>query len=173
MNDMNEKMDDNGEVKKSDGMKSHANTAIKTAIKALVILVIVLLGFKFSPLLFQKKVNESRSEVVTSTSQQIFKGTFSGLGTFKASGDAELIKDGNKYSLSFSDKFKAEIGPDTHIFFGKDGVRDEKAEIAVLKGSEGSQNYEIPSQLNPNNYNEIWIHCNQVSVDFAKAVLAK
>lgn len=153
-------------------MKELGQKAIRTFITAGVIAVVILLAFKYSPVLFQKKVSEKAP--ITSSNEQtttIASGIFSGLTTYNAQGKATIIRTGTKNYLRFGDDFKAEIGPDTHIFFGKDGVRDAKAEVAVLKGSQGSQNYEIPTRIELSSYNEVWIHCNQVSVDFAKAPL--
>ncbi len=154
-------------------MKEHSQSAVRTFISASIIAIVILLAFKYSPVLFQKKVSEKAPSASSSAEQTktIASGSFAGLATFKAQGDASIIRTGDKYILRFGDNFKSEIGPDTHIFFGKDGVRDAASEVAVLKGSEGGQNYEIPSRIDLNGVNEVWIHCNQVSVDFSKASL--
>ncbi|MDP2651294.1 MAG: DM13 domain-containing protein, partial [bacterium] len=45
--------------------------------------------------------------------------------------------------------------------------------VAKLKGNIGSQNYELPPEINLEDYNEVWIWCRAFSVGFAKAVLTE
>lgn len=105
------------------------------------------------------------------TVQGVGQGTFEGLAGHSAEGRASLIKIGDKYFVRLEDDFRVTNGPDLYVGFGKSGAYQKGAEIARLKGNEGGQNYEVPAELNPAQFNEVWIWCRAFSVPFAKAVL--
>jgi Electron transfer DM13 len=115
-------------------------------------------------------VSPSTSPSVVTISQ----GTFTGFDKLhQASGTARIIQiDGKRY-LRFEDDFKSTNGPDLFVHLGKNDAYDANARLGVLKGNEGSQNYEIPENLNIDEYSEVWIWCRAFSVPFGKAVFDK
>ncbi len=143
----------------------------------LVILIFVIVGVSYwliSPLFINKKVGEKIediSKVGLSSTQIVAQGTFSGLGGHNAEGSAKLLKIGDRYYLRFEDDFRVTNGPDLFVHFGKNSQYDAEARVAVLKGNVGGQNYEIPVNINPLDYNEVWIWCRSFSVPFGKATL--
>jgi hypothetical protein len=98
-------------------------------------------------------------------------GTFEGLAGHNGTGTARLLQINGKNFVRFEEDFLVTNGPDLFVGFGKDGEYSEASQFAPLKGNEGSQNYELPSTLNVDEYNEIWVWCRAFSVPFAKAVL--
>jgi len=154
-----------------------------------IIIALIIAYFLISPLFINKKVMEdfpgSNDLQSTQTSKQddfstktdketgatIFQGEFSGLVGHKAQGTASLIEVGGKNFIRFENNFEVTNGPDLVVYLGKDNKYDEKAELGELKGNIGSQNYEIPTSLDLNNYNEVWVWCRAFSVPFGKAEL--
>ncbi|MBI2446883.1 MAG: DM13 domain-containing protein [Parcubacteria group bacterium] len=135
-----------------------------------------------SPLFINKNISEKAEDIqkmmpITERPQPVelavvYQGNFIGADDFhKAEGTAKLLKAEDKYFIRFEDNFKVTNGPDLFIYFGKNGSYTKEAKISALKGNIGGQNYEIPADINPLDYNEIWVWCRAFSVPFGHAVL--
>ncbi len=94
-------------------------------------------------------------------------GSFEGLENHKASGKATVISINATDYIRLEDDFLVTNGPDLYVGLGKDGTYG--TEVARLKGNIGGQNYQIPKNLDLNQYNEVWIWCKAFSVPFGKA----
>ncbi len=104
--------------------------------------------------------------------ENISQGTFTGFDKLhQASGTARVIRTNGKTYVRFEDDFKTTNGPDLFVYLGNNNKYDADANLGALKGNEGSQNYEIPSSINLDNYSEVWVWCRAFSVPFGKAVL--
>lgn len=96
-------------------------------------------------------------------------GSFTGFDRIhNGSGTAQLIRVGDKKYIRFEQDFKVNNGPDLYVGLGKNGVYIKGSELGVLKGTEGSQNYELPDGVDPH---EVWVWCKAFAVPFTKAVL--
>ena len=164
-------------------------------IKLIIIITLSIVGIGIaywlvSPLFITKEVHESVEELMPKEEAEeqknvapppvkdalvpivVRSGSFMDADNFhKSSGTVQLIKIGEKYFVRFEDDFKTTNGPDLFVHFGKDGKYAAEARLGALKGNVGSQNYEVPANLNPDDYNEIWIWCRAFFVPFGKAVL--
>ena len=110
---------------------------------------------------------ETANEVV-----EIKTGAFAGFDSLHTgSGTARLIKIGDKNYIRFEEDFTVQNGPDLYVGLGENGKYIKGSELAALKGNVGSQNYELPPGMNPENIKEIWIWCRAFSVPFARAEL--
>jgi hypothetical protein len=75
--------------------------------------------------------------------------------------------------------FSVENGPDLHVrLIAADDAKDTKSvektdhvELGKLKGNKGSQNYDVPENVDLSKYKVISIWCNRFSVNFAAAPL--
>ena len=146
------------------------------------VVVLAVAYWLISPLFITTKVDEPISDIMQQKSSPAFDvsppemetigtGSFEGLASHNAQGTAKLIKSGKKYFVRLESDFKVTNGPDLFVHFGKDGEYTAAARLGKLKGSEGGQNYEVPAELNPENFNEVWVWCRAFSVPFGKAVL--
>ncbi len=99
------------------------------------------------------------------------EGSFQGLAGHSAQGTAKLIKTGEKKYIRFEDDFEITNGPDLFVHLGSNDQYDKEANLGELKGNIGSQNYEIPDDLDIENYDEVWVWCRAFSVPFGKAEL--
>lgn len=87
-----------------------------------------------------------------------------------ASGKVRLIgADGKKY-LRYED-FQTINGPDLFVYLSNDLEAKDAVNIAPLKATAGSVNYEIPTEVNPDNYRYALIWCRAFSVLFNSAEL--
>lgn len=139
----------------------------------------ILIGFAYwtiSPFFIDKKVSE---ELDFSAEQEkgiqpvlALRGSFTGFDRIHTgSGNVSVLEVGGKYIIRFEENFNVANGPDLYVGLGKDGEYVKGSEIAKLKGNLGSQNYEVPENINLEDYNEVWIWCRAFSVGFAKAKL--
>lgn len=149
---------------------------IKYIIVLAIIVVLVIAHWLISPLFITREVSEKLEDIPEMTLQApaakiIAQGKFEGVSAHNAEGTATLLKIGDKYYVRFEDNFKVTNGPDLFVYFGKDGQYDSNTKIAALKGNVGGQNYEVPANINPSNYSEVWVWCRAFSVGFGKAAL--
>lgn len=148
----------------------------KTWIWAILILIVLVGGWLASPLFFDTEISESLEDITGSSSpdlETILQGSFVGLANHNAVGSAKLLKMGEKHFIRFEDNFDVTNGPDLYVYLGKNGEYDPDARLGKLKGSVGSQNYEIPASTDVSGYDEVWVWCRAFSVPFGKAVLNK
>ena len=131
-----------------------------------------------SPLFIEKEVSEKLEDIMPVTEmaekprlEAVVSGTFTDLANHSAEGTATLVKIGNKYYVRLEDDFRVTNGPDLFVHFGKNGEYSAEARLGALKGNVGGQNYEVPAEINPLDYNEVWIWCRSFFVPFGKAVL--
>ncbi|MDP3999197.1 MAG: DM13 domain-containing protein [bacterium] len=163
----------------------------KKIILVLVAVAAAVIGYwLISPLFIEKEVSEKledimpvsseapnqetpmpASQVLESQLKIVSSGTFTGLANHSAEGTATLVKIGDKYYVRLEDDFRVTNGPDLFVHFGKNGKYSADARLGALKGNVGGQNYEVPAEINPLDYNEVWIWCRSFFVPFGKAVL--
>ncbi len=75
--------------------------------------------------------------------------------------------------------FATSNGPDVHVLLGKaaDAMDNDTVksagyvDLGSLKGNIGDQNYTIPTEVDPAEYNSVTIWCNRFSVNFGTAPL--
>ncbi len=108
------------------------------------------------------------------TSPEVLKqGSFKN-GVHIVSGMVKIIKIENKNILRF-ENFNTENGPDLFVYLVKNstGTPSENDFISLgnLKSTNGNFNYDIPVNLNINDYKTITIWCKSFNVNFGYATL--
>lgn len=146
----------------------------KVVIGIVVLVVLAVAYWLISPLFIDKKVSEELP-TQTQNTETILTGSFEGFDKIHyGSGTVSIIEtDGEPTIIRFEENFNVANGPDLYVGLGRDGEYVKGTEIAKLKGNVGSQNYVLPSDLNLDDYNEVWIWCRAFSVGFARASLGK
>lgn len=115
---------------------------------------------------------DSTSTPVVPDVQTVASGSFTGFDRLhNGSGTAKIITVGGKHFIRFEDDFSVTNGPDLYVGLGANGEYMKGSELGVLKGNKGSQNYELPAGVNPEDIKEVWVWCKAFSVPFARAVL--
>ncbi len=145
----------------------------KYTILIMVLIVLVIGYWLFSPLLIDKEVSESMKDITSNTTNAeiVSQGTFEGLEGHNGEGTATLLRSDDGYYIRFEDDFSVTNGPDLYVYLGNNGEYNPDTEISKLKGNVGGQNYRIPDSVNVEDNNEVWIWCKAFSVEFAKAEL--
>lgn len=154
---------------------------IKNMNKKILLLVIVILAvgaalfgyWTISPIFINKEVREEMPVVEKPGDQMkvLAMGNFSGITYHEAEGSAKILESGGKRYVRFEDDFKVTNGPDLFVYLGKSGKYDASANLGVLKGNIGSQNYEIPESIDLAEYDSVWVWCRAFSVGFGVAEL--
>ena len=107
-------------------------------------------------------------------------GQWQGIDSFhQTQGKAILVRlpDGRRF-IRFED-FRVTNGPDLYVFLSghpspRTGAQLHEGasfEVARLKGNIGSQNYELPADLDLSKFKSVAIYCKRFSVMFGSAQL--
>lgn len=87
------------------------------------------------------------------------------------------LPEGNRV-LRFED-FESTNGPQLHVFLSKEnptttfsGIGDDAIDLGALKGNVGNQNYDIPADVNLDEYQSVVIYCVPFSVVFSSATFS-
>jgi len=97
-----------------------------------------------------------------------------GSGTFEerdhaGAGTVNLLTDGTQTFVRFEDDFSTDNGPDLYAVVYVDG---EIVELGKLKGNQGSQNYELPADIDPGSVESVAVWCKRFDSVFTQAPLA-
>ncbi len=96
-----------------------------------------------------------------------------------AEGTASIyeLPDGSRV-LRFED-FRSSNGPDLHVYLSSGapksafaGLGEDALHLGSLKGNVGSQNYDIPADIDLGQYQSVVIYCRPFSVVFSSAELS-
>jgi len=96
-------------------------------------------------------------------------GDFEGLAGHHAEGLAKIIQVNEMTFLRFED-FQVTNGPDLRVYITPDGDVKKGIHLEKLKGSKGSQNYELIG-IDIEQYNTVVIYCQPFGVYFGQAEL--
>jgi hypothetical protein len=150
------------------------------------IIGLVVLGaigwYLFRPelLLVNKKVNEEQvASTGASAMSALFSGRFHSVA-HETHGAATIQDLGDGHRVLRLTDFATSNGPDVRVYLvaasdASDNETVTKAgfvELGALKGNEGDQNYDIPSNLDLDKYRAVTIWCHRFGVNFATAPLA-
>lgn len=113
--------------------------------------------------------DEAPAEIVT-----VVSGTFTGLGSYSGGGEAVVLNDGTEQRfLRFEENFETSNGPDLNVYLTVGGDVDAGyVDLGDLRGNIGSQNYEIPVDVDLGQFDTVVIWCVRFGVGFAEAPLA-
>lgn len=120
--------------------------------------------------------DESASDPATvapTTTQALVRtvatGSFVDSRIHAGSGDAVVLTDGAQTFLRFEENFATDNGPDLNVYLRADD--GSFVDLGDLKGNIGSQNYEIPTDVDLTRYRTVDIWCVRFGVSFTTADL--
>lgn len=109
-------------------------------------------------------------------------GTFHGK-VHKTSGRATIYQEPDGKLVLRLTNFKTSNGPDVHVILiaAKDADDDanfinnktDRVELGKLKGNEGDQNYEVPSNTDLSKFQTVSVYCERFNANFGAAPLEK
>lgn len=97
-----------------------------------------------------------------------------GEGTFEArvhpgEGSVVLLSDGRQTFVRFEEDFSTDNGPDLYAVAVVGG---DRIELGRLRGNQGSQNYELPTSIDPGSVEAVQVWCKRFDVTFTEAAIA-
>ncbi len=102
--------------------------------------------------------------------QVLASGEFRGKSGHATSGGVSVVKTATGAVVVLAPDFKFDGAPDPKLGFGNNGYV-KSTQFSILKSNSGGQTYEIPATIDPADYTEVWIWCEQYSVPLGVAIL--
>lgn len=101
---------------------------------------------------------------LSSHAEKVKTGEFTGASDHITSGQVSVVKTPDGYAVVLGSDFSLDGAPDPKVGFGNNGKYDPKAQLGELVSKNGAQAYNIPSSVNVNAYNEVYIWCEKFNV---------
>jgi hypothetical protein len=105
----------------------------------------------------------------TLADETIASGKFKGASGHATSGSVSIVKTSSGLQVVLGDDFKFDGAPDAKVGFGKNGKYDGKSQLDILRSNNGQQTYAVPTSLNIEGYDEVYIWCKQYNVSLGVA----
>lgn len=98
-------------------------------------------------------------------------GDFKGLSNHVTKGNVEVVKTDGGWEIHLKESFWFDGAPDPRVGFGKDGKFVDPTDFEVLRVNAGAQVYKVPADINPEDFNEVYIWCRKFSVPLGVAAI--
>jgi hypothetical protein len=146
--------------------------------------IIALGGFWFAyyaipPLFKSVRVDEVAPQIPDAenvqnvrSEQQVISASVIGTTGHPASGTVRVIEADGKNYIRY-ENFKTINGPDLYVYLAKDLDAKEYVSLGTLRATEGNVNYEIPQDVNFEEYQYVMTWCRQFSALFNYADISK
>ena len=123
---------------------------------------------KFAPLLFSAAIVLA---FPGATLAGAGSGSFSGASGHVTSGSVEVVQTASGWEIHLKDDFSFDGAPDPRVGFGKAGTFAEGTDFEPLRQNSGAQVYQVPAEINPDDYDTVFIWCRKYSVPLGSANL--
>ena len=101
-------------------------------------------------------------------------GTFTGANDHVTTGGITVVKTANGGAVVILDTdFSLDGAPDPRVGFGKDGTYVKTSDLGALTRKDGLQVYVVPASVNVDDFNEVYIWCEQFSVSLGVASISQ
>ena len=97
------------------------------------------------------------------------KGTFTGLSNHVTKGGVEVVETAEGWEIRLSESFWFDGAPDPRVGFGKDGSFVDPTDFEPLRANSGAQVYRVPADIDPGQFDEVYIWCRKFSVPLGVA----
>ena len=96
-------------------------------------------------------------------------GSFTGLSNHVTKGDVSVVKTDAGWEIHLKDSFWFDGAPDPRVGFGKNGKFVDPTDFEPLRNNAGAQVYKVPANINPEDFDEVYIWCRKFSVPLGVA----
>lgn len=109
---------------------------------------------------------------LSSAEEVAVKGTFTGANDHITTGGVTVVKtEGGGAIVILDTDFSLDGAPDPSVGFGKDGEYVKASDLGDLVNFGGLQAYVVPASVNVDDFNEVYIWCDEFSVSLGVASL--
>ena len=105
------------------------------------------------------------------SAKAVSAGTFSGRSDHITTGTASLVKTAGGYQIVLSDDFELDGAPDPVVVVGNNETYAAANKLGALKNRTGAQTYNLPSNISPGQFSQVYIWCEKFSVPLGVATL--
>ncbi|MEM9765920.1 MAG: DM13 domain-containing protein [Pseudomonadota bacterium] len=99
-------------------------------------------------------------------------GSFVGASNHIAKGEVTLVETETGWEIHLSESFWFDGAPDPRVGFGKNGRFADRTDFKPLGKNAGAQVYQVPADIDPAEFSEIFIWCRRFSVPLGYATLS-
>ena len=103
-------------------------------------------------------------------SEIVFHGTFEGRTDHIVTGGVTVLETDAGTILVLESDFSLDNAPDPKLGFGNNGY-DPSTQFSRLESKTGAQIYVLPDDIDPEDYNEIWVWCEKFNVPLGVATM--
>lgn len=96
-------------------------------------------------------------------------GSFKGLSNHVTKGNVEVVKTADGWEIHLKDSFWFDGAPDPRVGFGKNGKFVDPTDFEPLRKNAGMQVYKVPANIDPEDFDEVYIWCRKFSVPLGVA----
>ncbi|MEM9717718.1 MAG: DM13 domain-containing protein [Bacteroidota bacterium] len=97
-------------------------------------------------------------------------GTFRGLNGYNVEGTAIIEGATGQAMLVFDSDFRAQNGPGLYVYISPNATNvTGGVSLGELKAQSGTQTYEIPANVNPDDFDHVLVYCQPFRVPFGTA----
>lgn len=96
-------------------------------------------------------------------------GSFTGLSNHVTKGKVEVVQTADGWEIHLKDSFWFDGAPDPRVGFGKNGKFVDPTDFEPLRSNSGAQVYKVPAEIDPSNFDEVYIWCRKFSVPLGVA----
>ena len=98
-------------------------------------------------------------------------GSFEGASGHVTTGSVEVVQTAAGWEIHLKDDFNFDGAPDPRVGFGNGGTFAKGTDFEPLHENAGAQVYQVPAEINPEDFDTVFIWCRQYSVPLGIALL--
>lgn len=96
--------------------------------------------------------------------------SFEGLNGYNVVGTATLERSADEAILAFADDFQTSNGPGLYVYLSPNANNvNGGVNLGKLEATSGAQSYEIPSNVNPEDFDHVLVYCQPFRAPFGTA----
>ncbi|MEM7727430.1 MAG: DM13 domain-containing protein [Cyanobacteria bacterium P01_A01_bin.45] len=146
---------------------------------------LVIVGFAILSVGCNEQISEQQNNpspdnntVATSVSGNVIQSGSFQKAEYSIQGSVKVISDNGKNYLEFDQNFQTDSGPDLLVILHRDaslpnkGIQEQDyVNIAPLKSTNGTQRYEVPTNVDLTNFKSVAVWCRKFNTTFGFAPL--
>jgi len=98
-------------------------------------------------------------------------GSFSGASGHQTAGRVTVVQTDAGWEVRLNADFAFDGAPDPRVGFGNSGKFAANTDFAPLGSNTGAQVYQVPANIDPAGFDEVYIWCRKYSVPLGVAIL--